>query len=122
MEVCEQDPEPGYHGATVTRFAKETAGKEFRDMLQQAGLTEDDVDHCMVSAESLSPAEQKILAVADPQGRLGAFTKQAERFLTHVDTKEILHADQRERAISGLREMLAPERADELRMIADHYQ
>ena len=122
MEVCEQDPEPGYHGATVTRFAKEIAGKEFRDMLQQAGLTEDDVNHCMVSTESLSPAEQKILAAADPQGRLGAFAKQTECFLAHVDAKEILHADQREKAISGLKEMLAPERADELRTISDHYQ
>lgn len=122
MEVCEQDPEPGYHGATVTRFAKEIAGKEFQTVIQEAGLTEGDVNRCMVSTESLSPAEQKILAVADPQGQLGAFTKQAERFLTHVDAKEILHADQRERAISGLRKMLAPERAEELHVIADHYQ
>lgn len=122
MEVCEQDPEPGCHGATVTRFAKEIAGKEFQTVIREAGLTEGDVNRCMVSAESLSPAEQKILAVADPQGRLGVLTKQTERFLTHVDAKEILHADRREKAISGLKEMLAPERADELRMIADHYQ
>lgn len=122
MEVCEQDPEPGYHGATVTRFAKEIAEKEFQTVIREAGLTEGDVNRCMVSTESLSPAEQKILAVADPQGQLGAFTKQAERFLTHVDAKEILHADQREKAISGLKEMLAPERADELRTISDHYQ
>ena len=76
----------------------------------------------MVSTESLSPAERKILAVADPQRRLEALTKQAERFLTHVNTKEILHADQRGKEISGLKEMLAPERADELRTISDHYQ
>ena len=43
MEVCEQDPEPGYHGATVTCFANEIAGKEFRDVFQQVGLTEDDI-------------------------------------------------------------------------------
>lgn len=122
MEVCEQDPEPGYHGATVTRFAKEIAGKEFQTVIREAGLTEGDVNRCMVSTESLSPAEQKILAVADPQRRLETLTKQAERFLTHVNTKEILHADQRGKAISGLKEMLAPERADELRMISDHYQ
>lgn len=122
MEVCEQDPEPGYHGATVTRFAKEIAEKEFQTIIREAGITEGDVNRCMVSTESLSPAEQKILAAADPQGRLGAFTKQTERFLAHVDTKEILHADQREKAISGLKEMLAPERADELRTIAERYQ
>ena len=122
MEVCEQDPEPGYHGATVTRFAKEIAEKEFQTVIREAGLTEGDVNRCMVSTESLSPTEQKILAVADPQGRLGAFTKQAERFLTHVDAEEILHTDQRGKAISGLKEMLAPERVDELRTIVDHYQ
>lgn len=122
MEVCEQDPEPGYHGATVTRFAKEIAEKEFQTVIREAGLIGEDVNRCMVSTESLSPTEQKILAVADPQRRLEALTKQAERFLTHVNTKEILHADQRERAISGLKEMLAPERADELRTIVDHYQ
>ena len=122
MEVCEQDPEPGYHGATVTCFANEIAGKEFRDVFQQVGLTEDDIGRYMVSTESLPPVEQKILAVADPQGRLGALTKQAERFLTHVDTKEILHADQRERTILGLKEMLTPERAEELHVIADRYQ
>lgn len=122
MEVCEQDPEPGYHGATVTRFAKEIAEKEFQTIIREAGITEGDVNRCMVSTESLSPAEQKILAAADPQGRLGAFTKQTERFLAHVDAKEILHADQREKAISGLKEMLAPERADELRTIAERYQ
>lgn len=122
MEVCEQDPEPGYHGATVTRFAKEIAGKEFQTVIQEAGLAEGDVNRCMVSAESLSPAEQKILAVADPQGRLRVLTEQTEHFLAHVDAKEILHADQREKAISGLKEMLAPERVDELRTIVDHYQ
>lgn len=122
MEVCEQDPEPGYHGATVTRFAKEIAEKEFQTVIREAGLTEGDVNRCMVSTESLSPAEQKILAIADPQGRLRVLTKQTERFLTHVDAKEILHADQREKAISGLKETLAPERADELRTIAERYQ
>ena len=122
MEVCEQDPEPGHHGATVTRFAKEIAAKEFQTAIRETGITEADVNRCMVSTESLSPAEQKILAVADPQGRLGAFTKQAERFLTHVDAEEILHTDQRGKAISGLKEMLAPERVDELRTIVDHYQ
>ena len=122
MEVCEQDPEPGYHGATVTRFAKEIAEKEFQTVIREAGLIGEDVNRCMVSTESLSPTEQKILAVADPQRRLEALTKQAERFLTHVNTKEILHADQRERAISGLKEMLAPERADELRTISERYQ
>ncbi len=76
----------------------------------------------MVSAESLSPAEQKILDVADPQGRLRVLTEQTGHFLAHVDAKEILHADQREKAISGLKEMLAPERVDELRTIVDHYQ
>ena len=122
MEVCEQDPEPGYHGATVTRFAKEIAEKEVRTIIREAGITEADVNRCMVSAESLSPAEQKILDVADPQGRLEALTKQAERFLTHVDAEEILHTDQMEKTISGLKEMLAPERVDELRTIAEHYQ
>ncbi len=122
MEVCEQDPEPGYHGATVMRFANEIAEKEFQTVIREAGLTGEDVNRCMVSTESLSPAEQKILAVADPQRRLEALTKQAERFLTHVNTKEILHADQRGKEISGLKEMLAPERADELRTISDHYQ
>ena len=76
----------------------------------------------MVPTEALSPAEQKILAAADPQGRLEALTKQAGRFLTHVDAKEILHTDQREKAISGLKEMLAPERAGELRTVAERYQ
>lgn len=122
MEVCEQDPEPGYHGATVMRFAKEIAGKEFQTVIREAGLTEGDVNRYMIQTESLSPAEQKILTVSDPQGRLGAFAKQTERFLAHVDAKEILHADQREKTISGLKEMLAPERVDELRAIADHYQ
>ena len=106
----------------MTCFANEIAGKEFRDVFQQVGLTEDDIGRYMVSTESLPPVEQKILAVADPQGRLGALTKQAERFLTHVDTKEILHADQRERTILGLKEMLTPERAEELHVIADRYQ
>ena len=122
MEVCEQDPEPGYHGATVTRFADEIARKEFQTVILEAGLTEEDINRYMVSTEALSPAEQKILAAADPQGRLEALTKQAGRFLTHVDTKEILHADQREKAISELKEMLTPERADELHTIADRYQ
>ena len=58
MEVCEQDPEPGYHGATVTCFANEIAGKEFRDVFQQVGLTEDDIGRYMVSTESLPPVEQ----------------------------------------------------------------
>lgn len=88
----------------------------------KAGLTGEDVNRCMVSTESLSPAEQKILAVADPQERLEALAKQTGRFLTHVDAKEILHADRRKKAVSGLKEMLAPERADELRTIADRYQ
>lgn len=122
MEVCEQDPEPGYHGATVTRFADEIAGKEFQAIIREAGLTESDVSRYMVPTESLSAAGQKILAAADSQGRLEALTKQAGRFLTHVDTEKILHVDQREKAISGLREMLTPERTDELRTIADHYQ
>ena len=122
MEVCEQDPEPGYHGATVTRFADEIARKEFQTVILEAGFTEEDINRYMVSTEALSPAEQKILAVADPQGRLKALTKQAGRFLTHVDAKEILHTDQREKAISGLKEMLAPERADELRTVAERYQ
>lgn len=39
-----------------------------------------------------------------------------------MDTKEILHTNQREKAISELKEMLTPERADELRTIANHYQ
>ena len=122
MEVCEQDPEPGYHGATVTRFADEIAEKEFQTVILEAGLTEEDINRYMVSTESLSSAEQKILTVSDPHGRLGAFTQQAERFLTHVDAKEILHTDQREKAISGLKEILAPERTDELRTIAERYQ
>lgn len=122
MEVCEQDPEPGYHGATVTRFADEIAGKEFQAIIREAGLTESDVSRYMVPTESMSPVEQKILAAADPQGRLEALTKQAGCFLTHVDAEEILHADQREKAISGLREMLAPERADELHTISERYQ
>lgn len=122
MEVCEQDPEPGYHGATVTRFANEIAGKEFQATIREAGLTESDVSRYIVPTEPMSPVEQKILAAADPQGRLAALTKQAEHFLTHVDAKEILHTDQREKAISGLRETLAPERADELRTISEHYQ
>ena len=121
MEVCEQDPEPGYHGATVTRFADEIAGKEFQAIIREAGLTEEDVNRYMVSTE-LSAAGQKILAAADPQGQLEALTKQAERFLTRVNTEEILHADQREKAISGLKEMLTPERAGELRTVAEHYQ
>lgn len=122
MEVCEQDPEPGYHGATVTRFAKEIAEKEFQTVIREAGFTEEDINRYMVSTEALSPAEQKILAAADPQGRLEALTKQAERFLTHVDAEEILHTDQREKVISGLREILAPERANELRTISERYQ
>lgn len=122
MEVCEQDPEPGYHGAIVTRFANEIAGKEFQATIREAGLTESDVSRYIVPTEPMSPVEQKILAAADPQGRLAALTKQAEHFLTHVDAKEILHTDQREKAISGLRETLAPERADELRTISEHYQ
>lgn len=40
----------------------------------------------------------------------------------HADAKEILHTDQRGKAISRLKEMLAPERVDELRTIVDHYQ
>ena len=122
MEVCEQDPEPGYHGATVTRFADEIAGKAFQAIIREAGLTESDVSRYMVPIESMSPVEQKILAAADPQGRLEALTKQAGRFLTHVDTEEILHTDQREKALSGLREMLTPERTDALRAISEHYQ
>ena len=122
MEVCEQDPEPGYHGATVTRFAKEIAEKEFQTIIREAGLTEEDINCYMVSTEALSPAEQKILAAADPQGRLEALTKQAERFLTHVDAEEILHTDQREKVISGLREILALERTNELRTISERYQ
>lgn len=122
MEVCEQDPEPGYHGATVTRFADEIARKEFQTIVREAGITESDVSRYMVPTESMSPVEQKILAAADPQGRLAAFTKQAEHFLTHVDTEEILHTDQREKAISGLREMFAPERADKLHTISERYQ
>ena len=122
MEVCEQDPEPGYHGATVTRFADEIAGQAFQAIIREAGLTESDVSRYMVPIESMSPVEQKILAAADPQGRLEALTKQAGRFLTHVDTEEILHTDQREKALSGLREMLTPERTDALRAISEHYQ
>lgn len=121
MEVCEQDPEPGYHGATVTRFADEIARKEFRAVIREAGLTEEDVNRYMVSTE-LSAAEQKILTAADPQGRLEALTKQAERFSTHVDAEEILHTDRREKVISGLREMLTPKCANELRTISEHYQ
>ena len=68
MEVCEQDPEPGYHGATVTRFADEIAEKEFQAIIREAGLTEEDVNRYMVSTE-LSAAGQKILAAADPQGQ-----------------------------------------------------
>lgn len=122
MEVCEQDPEPGYHGATVTRFADEIAGKEFQAIIREAGLTESDVSRYMVPTESLSPVEQKILAAADPRGRLEALTKQAERFSTHVDAEEILHTDRREKAVSGLRETLTPERAGELRTISERYQ
>ena len=76
----------------------------------------------MVPTEPMSPVERKILAAADPQGRLAAFTKQAEHFLTHADAKEILHTDQRKKVILGLKKMLTPERADELRTIAEHYQ
>lgn len=129
MEVCEQDSEPGYHGATVTRFADEIARKEFQTIVREAGITESDVSRYMVPTEPMSPVEQRIppveqriLAADDPQGRLAALTKQAEHFLTHVDTEEILHMDRREKAISGLKEMLAPERADELRTISEHYQ
>ena len=129
MEVCEQDPEPGYHGATVTCFADEIARKEFQTIVREAGITESDVSRYMVPTEPMSPVEQRIppveqriLAADDPQGRLAALTKQAEHFLTHVDTEEILHMDRREKAISGLKEMLAPERADELRTISEHYQ
>ena len=106
----------------MTRFADGIAGKEFQAVIREAGLTEEDVNRYMVSAESLSPAERKILAAADPQGRLEARTKQAERFSTHVDAEEILHADQREKAISGLREMLTPERTNELRTISERYR
>lgn len=35
MEVCEQDPEHEYHGATVMRFAKEIAEKEFQPVIRE---------------------------------------------------------------------------------------
>lgn len=122
MDVCEQDPEPGYHGTTVMNFAKRIAGKEFWSAIQEAELTENDIDRCMIQPELLSTAERKILATVDHQGQLEALTKQTERFLTHVDAEEILHIDRREKAIAELKEMFTPERADKLRAIAENYQ
>lgn len=122
MDVCEQEPEPGYHGTTVMHFANRIARKEFQDVVQEVGLTEDDIDRCMVSPEFLPAAEQKILATVDPQGRLEALTKQTERFSTHVDAEEILRMDRREKAIAELKEILTPERADELRALTENYQ
>ena len=122
MDVCEQEPEPGYHGATVMHFANRIARKEFLDTVQEAGLTEDEIDRCMISPEFLPVAEKKILATVDPQGRLEALTKQTERFSTHVDAEEILRMDRREKAIAELKEMLTPERADELRALTENYQ
>lgn len=81
MEVCEQDPEPGYHGATVTRFADEIAGKEFQAIIREAGLTESDVSRYMVPTESLSAAGQKILAGSRFAGTAGSTHKTGGTFL-----------------------------------------
>lgn len=46
-------PEPGYHGATVTRFANEIAGKEFQTVVQEAGLAESDITKQLISIEMI---------------------------------------------------------------------
>ena len=46
-------PEPGYHGATVARFANEIAGKEVQTVVQEAGLAESDITKQLISIEMI---------------------------------------------------------------------
>lgn len=45
--------EPGYHGATVARFANEIAGKEVQTVVQEAGLAESDITKQLISIEMI---------------------------------------------------------------------